>query len=270
MKLKTLLALGASSALLAASAHAAGPALEAGVGGITNATNDGGGARIVLYDQTDNASGNGAPDQDFEAAYDAYDSTGADDFEVDFADGWDINRVNTTGTTGTAGGSVVDVTFYGDNAGAPDTGNTLCSYDDVAPTSDTAGSFVIDLPADCELDAGIAWMAIQTNQNFGANGQHFWSNRSVATLSEAHWENPGDGFATGCTTFSPVSTCIGGAGTPIGGGFPSFLFSLEGELGEPDAPAVPVIEVPTLDWRGIVALFALLGAAGFLVMRRRA
>jgi hypothetical protein len=36
----------------------------------------------VLYDQTDHASGNGAPAQEFEGAKDAYDCEGADDFVV--------------------------------------------------------------------------------------------------------------------------------------------------------------------------------------------
>lgn len=178
----------------------------------------------VLYDQTDSASGNGAPDQNFEAAFDAYDSEAADDFVVTEPTGWTINRINTVGTTGTPGGALVDVNFYMDVGGAPDT-VAICSYSAISPT-DTLGSFNIDLPTDCILPPGTHWVAIQVDQNFGTFGQHFWSNRSVDNGSGGVWRNPGDGFGSGCTDWSTAGTVCG-----VGGGFNDFLFSLEGVLG---------------------------------------
>jgi uncharacterized repeat protein (TIGR01451 family) len=179
--------------------------------------------QAVLYDQTDNAAGNGAPDQDFEASYDTYDSEGADDFVVP-AGGWVIQSIDTVGITDLAGGSTVDVTFYTNGAGLPGTAIAACTYAAITPV-DTAGSLGVTLPTDCNLAAGTYWMAIQVNQNYGTNGQHFWSNRTVASGSNAVWRNPGDGFATGCTAFTSMLTCGVGGGTS-----PDFLFRLNGVI----------------------------------------
>lgn len=179
--------------------------------------------QALLYDQTDNPGGNGAPDQNFEAAFDAYDCEGADDFVVP-AGGWLIETIDTVGTKSIPGstGSTVNVTFYTDNAGLPGTAIAACTYAALVPI-DTLGSFNITLPVPCSLAAGTYWMAIQTNQDFSPYGQHFWSNRTVASGSNAVWRNPGGGFGTSCTTFTAMTTC------GVGGGVnPDFLFRLNG------------------------------------------
>lgn len=234
----------------------------AGVGGTINSVE---GAPTLLYDQNNNASGNGAPDQDFEAAFNAYDSRGADDFEVTFAGGWVVEQVTTVGTTGGATTSV-DVQFLADAAGFPDAAPvTGCDYPGIVPTSQVGGSFVLDLPTGCNLTTGFYWVAIQANQDFGTAGQHFWSNRTVQSNQGAVWENPGDGFATGCTTWDRMTTC--GVG---GGASPDFLFQILGTEGIPGGgPGEPIVTIPTLDVVGLVALFALLAGAAFFMLRRR-
>lgn len=191
------------------------------------------GPLVLLYDQTSSPSGNGAPDQDFEAAFNAYDSEAADDFVVT-APGWTIQQINTIGTTGVAGSSTVDLNFHLNSAGGgdPDLPGAVvagCSYLGIVPT-DAAGSLTIVLPTACVLAPGTYWVAINVNQNFGTNGQHFWSNRTVQAGSEGVWRNPGGGFATGCATFTPQTIC--GVG---GGASPDFLFQVHGELGGLDA-----------------------------------
>lgn len=192
--------------------------------------------QVVLYDQTDNPANNGFPDQDFEAAYDAYDSEGADDFVIPAGDlGWQIESIDTIGTTGTAGTATVDVTFYTNAAGGGDPdlpGTAVCTYTGLTPT-DSNGSFTIDLPTSCTLPSGTYWVAIQTNQDFGASGQHFWSNRSVQSGSEGVWRNPGDGFASGCITWTPLGIC------GVGGSFPDALFRLNGAVGLCNATDLP-------------------------------
>lgn len=185
------------------------------------------GGAVILYDQTDNPNGNGIPDQDFEAAYDAYDSVGADDFVVSDPTGWSVTQLNLTGTTGTPGGAVSNVTIYGDNAGSPDVGNVLCSYTGLSHT-DTSGSLNIPLPTPCDLPGSTTyWVAHQADQNFGVNGQHFWSGRTTVAGASAHWANPGGGFGTPCATFMPAGlTCGVGGGTDY-----DLLFSLEGTVG---------------------------------------
>ena len=245
--------------LLTASAVAGAQlADEAGVSGA--APGDFAGGAIVLYDQTTQTpSGNGAPDQNFEAAFDAYDSIVADDFVVTDADGWTITEVASVGTYSVAGPATsVNISFHADVAGAPDpTPVTGCSFPGVVPTSDTAGSFVLDLGAGCNLPAGTFWMAHQTNLDFngGAGGQHFFSNTQTVTGSEGHWINPGNGFGSGCTTFQPAgSVCgVGGGGTTY------FLFSLSGTVNLPPAPPQPV---PAANWYGLALLLLGMGFFG--------
>ncbi len=209
-------ALAVFGLVMIAAAAQAQPSVEAGATGIVPAVGPG-----VLYDQTDNASGNGAPDQDFEAAYDAYDSEGADDFVVTSPTGWEIEEVNTVGTSG-GGSDSVAVNFYPDNAGFPDAAAT-CSYTGIV-ANDAGGSLNIVLPTSCILPMGTHWVAIQVSQNFGTDGQHFWSNRTTASNSGAVWRNPGGGFGTTCTDWDRMTTCGVGGGTN-----PDFLFQLIGQ-----------------------------------------
>ncbi|HSN55034.1 MAG TPA: hypothetical protein VLT32_10190 [Candidatus Sulfomarinibacteraceae bacterium] len=236
----------------------------AGTGG---AATSGVGEQTLLYDQTDNAGGNGAPDQDFEAAYDIYDCEGADDFDVTWVDGWLVQRVDTIGTSGGTSSSV-DVVFYGDSAGFP--GAQLCSYSGIAAT-DVSGSLSITLPSGCTVPQGRAWVAIQVNQDYATNGQHFWSNRSVASFSESVWRNPGGGFAVpACLDWGRQATTCG-----VGGGTnPDFLFQIWGENAQPGPtatppPAVNAEPVPSLNTYGIIAMVVLLVGVAVLVMWRR-
>lgn len=183
-------------------------------------------AQIPLYDQTDAPSGAGVPDQNFETGLDAFDSDGADDFDVP-APGWRITGVGTVGSTMMPGGATVDVSFFVNAVGGGDPdlpGNAICSYAGLTPL-DSGGSFTITLPAPCDLTPGTYWLGIQTNQSLATNGGHFWSTRSTQSGSEGVWRNPADGFGTGCTGFAPLTSCNVG-----GGASPDFLFTLAGDV----------------------------------------
>lgn len=230
-----------------------GAALLAGTLSLASA----GASGAVLYSQLDNASNNGVPAQDFEPSIDSYDSEGADDFVVPGGvANWTVTRVTNVSSTGTAGApATIDVAIYNDNAGVP--GGVRCSYAAVTPTSYTNASTVTDLPTPCVLPPGKYWLGLQMNQNFTAapgQGQYFWSNRLTQTNSPGVWRNPGNGFATGCTGFAPLTTC--GVG---GGSSPDLLFTIEGAIVN---NAVPVPAT------GLPALFALIAGLGALVLRR--
>lgn len=213
---------------------------------------------VVLYDQTDNASGNGAPAQEFEAGFEAYNCDAADDFVVTDATGWDVDQVVIVGTQSSGGTPTsVDVTFYADSATFP--GAVVCSYPGLIPAGNT--TMTVTLPTVCELPQGTFWLGFQVNQPFNPSGQFFWSNRTTQSGSESVWRNPLDGFASGCTSFGRQTTCGVGGGTN-----PDFLFQILGEVGVPEPS---VLEIPTLDAAGLAALAALLAATAFFALRRR-
>lgn len=224
----------------------------------------------VLFDQTDNASGNGAPVQNFEPGFDIYDSQGADDFEFTSATGWTIEQVNFV-ITQSAGGTPasVDVAIHANSPGGGNTdlpGAAVCTYAGVAPgqTGAPPSALNVVLPTPCIIPQGRYWVSLIVNQDFGGGGgQVFWSNRTTQSLSGGAWRNPGGGFGTPCTDWGPMTTCN------VGGGVnPDFLFQIVGTVGGiaqlPDA-----VVVPTNTRYGIGLLGVLLALVGFTALRRR-
>ena len=175
----------------------------------------------VLYTQADNDSGIGVVSQDFETANDGFDSEGADDFVVPPGVTWAVMSVTANGVyfNGAGPAPAVNLTIFADNAGVP--GAAECAYPLQTP-ADSAGVFTFTLPTTCYLVSGTYWIDVQARMDFAAGGEWGWETRTVQSNAAALWRNPGDGFGTGCTTFSPMHTCITAAGGP------DFLFSLSG------------------------------------------
>ncbi len=186
-------------------------------------------AQTILYDQNGPPSGNGLPDQNFEDEFDQFDSEAADDFEVTWEHGWDVQRVRTTGTTDSAASVLVDVKFYANSAGGGHNdlpGNPLCTYSQLTPTA--YPSLELTLPTPCHLPPGRYWLGLEVSQNYGSSGQHFWSNTRTLQGSEAVWRNPLDGFRRNCRTFKPQTQClVGGANNP------DLIFQILGEKSPP-------------------------------------
>lgn len=193
---------------------------------------------VVLYDQTSQPSGDGIPDQDFEAAYDEFDAEAADDFVVDWPDGWGLERIRTVGDQSLERSArSVDVAIHADVAGRPAAGPVAgCAASDLEPAEEDDGSFELVLPAPCLLAPGRYWLVLQTNQDFDPSGQHFWSSRSVVTGSGALWRNPANGFDTGCRDWQALATC------GVGASFPDLLFALDGVLLDPPPVVVDTVE----------------------------
>ncbi|MGA7296318.1 MAG: hypothetical protein WBW92_02245 [Rhodanobacteraceae bacterium] len=258
---KTLLAAGVATAMFAVSSAGAvtlqssHPTTPHAVS-FPNAT-----TASVLYDQTDNASGNGAPAQNFETAYDAYDSEGADDFVVP-AGGWTLTEADlVTSTSGPfTGTTTATVNIYPDAAGQPGA-SPVCSFPGATATVGAATT-TIPLTGGCSLGAGTYWLAVQIDLDLATNGQIFWSDRSTQSNSAGVWRNPNDGFGSGCTNWDTLANC------GVGGSFPDYLFQLVGNVGGGLPPYTPV---PTIGQWGAglgVAGLALLGLFG--LRRRRA
>lgn len=221
---------------------------------------------IVLFDQTAGSTGNGAPNQDFEDAFDAYDNEAADDFVVNAVEGWQVLSVSTVGTQSTGGTPAsVSITFYGDNGGTPDTDNVVCQFLNL-PTvqEDGTGNLTTALPAGgCTLPSDgttVYWMSEVVTQDFGGNGQRFWTGALPLNGVATHWRNPGDGFGSGCLDFALQGSVCG-----VGGGVDEDrLFLLEGLIAAGDPVAVP-----TLGMKGLLGLGFGLGMLGLLAVSRR-
>ncbi len=123
------------------------------------------GEQALLYSQISNPSGGGAAAQDFEAAYDAYDCYVGDDFQVTWADGWQIEQIHAPGSYSLAGPALgIVYGFYGDAGGFP--GTTLCSGT-ASIVSDNAGDILSQLPSVCILPvAGTFWVSVAARLDY--------------------------------------------------------------------------------------------------------
>lgn len=222
MRFKLLAVASAATALLIA-----GLTGQAGASGKPSTAGHGRAAVVpaspaVLYSQIDNDSGIGISSQNFEAANDAFDTAGADDVTVPAGEAWMVQTVTVPGVYYNGTGPAVSetVTFYADSGGTP--GAVVKSL--TAIGTDTSGSFVIRMPEKVKLRPGTYWVSVVANMDFAAGGQWGWETRTVQSGGAAKWQNPGDGFTTGCTTWGDMATC-----TNAGGAWSDFMFALNGK-----------------------------------------
>jgi len=231
MRSRLVLALGAAALLVGAGASFAPDATAhtsrpraVGHGRVVHLRVSATPAANVLYDQNDRTddSGVGIVSQNFEPEYDIYDSSGADDFTVPANTIWRIRRVATTGTyfDGTGDGVSATVTFYrnsvtkGGLPGAPITSVLVANPDRVG-----LGSFDMRLGRTIKLTGGHAggrtyWVGVVANMDFNVGGEWGWESRNTQFGNPSAWENPEDGFSTGCTTWQTTNSCIGAGEGP--------------------------------------------------------
>lgn len=227
LRILSILALGALLAGTASAAQASGarPSLG-GRGTAVKIAAPNAPDLTTLYDQNDNDSGVGITSQNFETSLDAYDGQGADDFVVPAGiKKWKVKKVNVTGVYYNGSGPAVseNIFFYKDAGGLP---GTLKSTQTVVGTDNGLGSFSILLTTPVALKPGHYWVSVQANMDFGVGGQWGWEGRTVqGGLDPAAWQNPGDGFGTGCTSWGVEVTCLGDFGQG-----PDFMFSLQGKV----------------------------------------
>src|SRR5438093_5987184 len=180
---------------------------------------------VVLYDQINNPAPTpgGVTSQDFEAAFDPFDSFAADDIVVPAGQTWTITEVDVAGEYSSGGGPAASfhVFFYSDTATLP---GALVATRLANPYVNGANAN-ITLTSPVILTPGTYWVAVQARQDDVPAGQWFWDNRLVISNSGAAWQNPANGFGTGCTTYGRKTTCL-----PTQNG-PDQLFRLVGTLG---------------------------------------
>ena len=166
-----------------------------------------------LWNQYDNPATKpplGIGSQKFEPAMGAFDDQAADDFVITAPPPpifLYITGVRVMGEYSKGGGpaSSFNVYIYA-NAPGHVPGGLISAFLN-QPYTGTPPDFEIRW-SPVSLPSGTYWISVQAVQDLNPNGQWFWHNRTVQSNAGAVWQNPGDGYGTGCTTWNRKNACM--------------------------------------------------------------
>jgi hypothetical protein len=144
--------------------------------------------------------------QNFESAYDAYESVGAQSCSLDSARAR-IRGIVVIGTyyDGLGPADSMSITFYGDEAGIP--GAVLTSQTVSGTAVSNQGAFDLPLAPFTirRAEHRTFWFSVQANMSFERSGQWGWWATPIAHGVPDQWENPGGGFGL-CSTWCPIAS----------------------------------------------------------------
>jgi hypothetical protein len=194
----------AAFAPVASASHGPSPAHKTPAGSLVHAKVN---PQAVCASQLDNDNF-GISSQNFETANDAVDDQGADDFKL--AAACKVKSVVTAGSYSVGGGpsASYNVTFYKNASGTP--GAVIKTqlnrtYTDVSGVGNVTVKLGRHGPS---LGAHRYWVSVQANLDFSIAGQWFWNTNNTVRGAASVWQNPGDGFGTGCITYTTTTVCI--------------------------------------------------------------
>jgi len=231
---KTVLLAGAAALALSGNAFAAKPAhpVMAGKAAAFHITFPAKHPPGTIYSQRDNDNGVGIVSQQFtDFSGGTYDAQGADDFITSGKAA--IKEVVADGTyfNGSGPANSWNVTVYKDNGGIP--GNVEGTCNSTHYTDLGFGTPDIKLKNSCsggtskiKVKAGHHWVSVQAVMAFGVGGEWGWNTNNTLRNDPAVWQNPGNGFGTGCTTWGNMQSCLGSYGEG-----PDFSFAVLGKGG---------------------------------------
>jgi hypothetical protein len=162
----------------------------------------------ILYDQYDNFATEKTPNipsQDAETALDFFDSQAADDFIVPAGQTWQVTEVDVLGEYDSTGPAASFHVFFYENGAGDLPGILVASRLQNPYTGST--DFVITLTEPVTLPEGHYWVSVQARQDITQAGFWLWHNRTIQANSGAAWQNPGNGFGTGCVVWIRRVTC---------------------------------------------------------------
>jgi hypothetical protein len=166
------------------------------------------GSPDACYAQLDNDNGIGIVSQKFEGEYKEYRSQGADDFTLKTR--CTVQSVDAVGVYFSGSGPLdnAHVVFYHEEGGTPG----LVIARRIVPaskiTDDGFGSFHVPFRTPVALDAGVYWVGFRVRMDFSAGGEWGWNTNNTVRGNPSVWKNRGDGFATGCKTYTETTVCI--------------------------------------------------------------
>jgi hypothetical protein len=160
------------------------------------------------FRQLSDPNGVAVVSQNLEAALDQYDVAAADDFTC-ARSVQKLRRITIEGAffNGTGSSQMpLDIAILrNDRTGEddePSDGPAVCSYH-LTVDGSSDGTFVVDVrDTRCRLHAGRTyWLQAQLSLDF-TQGQWGWLATDRSKRLPADWVNPGDGYGTGCTSYS--------------------------------------------------------------------
>lgn len=166
-------------------------------------------AQVVLFDPIVTPTG-GSAAQDFETVNDIYDTYIADDFTVPAGEDWWIDSIRLYGSYSanaiTEAGAIISI-YENDNGSF----GTLLFTDTIQTDVDGNGDGWLTpnwVGSPISLSAGSYWLVGSARKDFGGGGgQWYWTREETLNGEAAMWANPGNGFATGCTSYTPFYDC---------------------------------------------------------------
>jgi hypothetical protein len=162
----------------------------------------------VLYDQYDNFATKepiNIPSQDAETALDFFDSQAADDFTVPAGQTWQVTELDVLAEYDSDGPAASFHVYFYQNGAGDLPGMLVASRLENPYTGNS--DFVITLTEPVTLPEGHYWVAVQARQDITQAGFWLWHNRTVQSNSGAAWQNPGNGFGTGCVVWVRKTAC---------------------------------------------------------------
>jgi hypothetical protein len=146
--------------------------------------------------------------QNFEPKYDALDARGADDFTVTHR--CTVSQVHVRGNyhSGAGPAASVNVTFF---VARPNGGvGAVYRRRHEQPYADPSGvgKFYVLLSAPVTFRPGTYWVSVQANMDEDTAGEWSWQTTNKLIGHPAMWQNPGDGFQTGCVKFTNAVKCF--------------------------------------------------------------
>ena len=206
---------------------------------------------ILLHDQTPLASSDTFIVQQSDIYGGIYSCQAADDFTVPAGEAWQLTTVTVMGQASAKTHTATVVIHSGDNGGIP--GAVLASFESVPATDDGSGNLTISLETEAGdpllLAPGNYWMSYTTVRDYETAGLWYGVSNAVQSGYPAVWQNPGNGWQTGCTSWAPLADCLEKG--------PDIAFSLSGII-ENDTPQSHVVvltgisaNAPTATVRGI-------------------
>lgn len=162
----------------------------------------------ALYTQYNNPATEpplGIGSQQFEPAYSALSDQVADDFTLIGSSSW-IERVSVKGEYSAGGGPVssFNIYFYTNAAGRP--GTLITALTNRPYTVNPPDFFSISF-GPVILGPGTYWVSVQAVMD-QAHGQWFWHNCMSQYNLGAVWQNPSDGYGTGCVAWNRKNACM--------------------------------------------------------------